>query len=157
MHYKSDSCCWWYIQPTSWSDQFLLMSSFLIWCHDLVLVPTASLGGDFCPGRETCIRLRPRPRLLSWSAGGSMRSNHNMLWGKADRSALKTKKPFYKGFWNHCHYTPGSVSRADCYLRFQILFVPTLNVSLSLEILPVFSHEPQRPTSILSIPLLLKW
>lgn len=97
-------------------------------------------------------RLRPWPRLLSWLVAGSLGSNHNMPWGKADRFAGKTKKPFHGGFQNHCHYTLASISRAHCSLWFQILFVPTLNVWFSLERLRMLCHESQRPTTgILSI------
>lgn len=81
-----------------------------------------------------------------------------MPWGKDDRFAEKTKKPFFGGFRNHCHYTPVSISRAHCSLWFQTLFVPTLNLWFSLERLWVLCHERQRPTTgILSIPLLLRW
>lgn len=122
------------------------------WYLEQVCVVTSVLAG------RTHSRLRPWPRLLSWTAGGGVGNNHNTPWGKPDRSAPKTKKLFYKGFWNHCHYTPGSVSRAGCSFWFQTLFVPTLNVWLSLKRLPVFCHGPQRPTTgILSIPLLLGW
>lgn len=123
-----------------WFKQFLLISSFLMRYHDLVVAPAASL--------DSYSRFRQWLPLPSWSAASSL--------GKADVSAQEAKRPSDGSFRDHCHRSPGSVAGAACLLWFQTLLVPTLNVWLALEKLPQPCHESQRPTTgILSTPLML--